>query len=82
MVKTGSHLKCHKERRYKCIPCDKVFRERRDIARHILYLHQNVVTGLNLDTIIDEVPAPNKGIIIKSADSTRKVKRVQVICQL
>ena len=35
------HMRKHIDNKYKCKPCSKSYREKRDLAKHILYTHKN-----------------------------------------
>ena len=35
------HMRKHIDKRFKCNPCDKTYREKRDLSKHILYAHKN-----------------------------------------
>ena len=35
------HMRKHVDNKFKCNPCDKTYREKRDLAKHILYAHKN-----------------------------------------
>jgi len=44
LSKMRDHMKCHTENKYTCIACDKTYREKLDLSKHILYFHRKFRT--------------------------------------
>lgn len=80
----AKHMRTHSVKTYFCQPCNRGYRDRKDIARHILYSHQNQrcmcpYCGNDVKNLRDHVKWMHKDIPWKSVDISADLERMNTI---
>ena len=78
------HMKCHQVNKYSCIACDKTYREKLDLSKHILYFHRKFRTpckycGKNEVTNIKSHVKFNHPEISEKIDISADLEQIRII---